>query len=71
MVDHLVARPDVEGLGAAGVSLGGMASWLLAACDERVAAAAPAIGAEPRALSKEVQRHRKPMNTYIKHWKTM
>eukprot|EP00438_Fugacium_kawagutii_P004012 Skav222472 [mRNA] locus=scaffold242:37632:46709:+ [translate_table: standard] len=35
-----------ERIGATGVSLGGMASWLLAAADPRVYASAPAIGVQ-------------------------
>lgn len=46
VMDYLCFRPDVvhERIGAMGVSLGGMACWLLAAADERVFSAAPAIG---------------------------
>ena len=39
-------NPWQERIGVTGVSLGGMASWLLAAADERVYAAAPAIGVQ-------------------------
>lgn len=48
VVDYLLSRPDVSSrrIGAVGVSLGGMACWLLAACDERIYAAAPAIGVQ-------------------------
>mmetsp|Transcript_20468 Transcript_20468/g.45958 ORF Transcript_20468/g.45958 Transcript_20468/m.45958 type:complete len:378 (-) Transcript_20468:43-1176(-) len=47
VVDYLTTRPgviDPARIGVTGVSLGGMHTWLLAAADERVAAAAPAIG---------------------------
>jgi len=37
---------DAARIGVTGVSLGGMHSWLLAAVDERVAAAAPMIGVQ-------------------------
>ena len=48
VVDYLCARPDVlpEHIGAAGVSLGGMACWLLAAADTRIRCAMPAIGVQ-------------------------
>lgn len=48
VLDYLAGRPDVDAarIGVAGVSLGGMHTWLLAAADERVAAAAPAIGVQ-------------------------
>lgn len=48
VMDYLCFRPDVvhERIGAMGVSLGGMACWLLAAADERVFSAAPAIGVQ-------------------------
>ena len=39
-------RCHQERIGVTGVSLGGMATWLLAAADERVYAAAPAIGVQ-------------------------
>ena len=46
VLDYLCIRPDVlvERIAAMGVSLGGMACWLLAAADERIYAAVPAIG---------------------------
>ena len=48
VIDYLCARPDVlpERIGAAGVSLGGMACWLLAAADTRIRSAMPAIGVQ-------------------------
>lgn len=48
VVDDLEARPGVDAsrIGSTGVSLGGMHTWLLAAADERIAAAAPAIGVQ-------------------------
>lgn len=48
IIDYLAARDDVDDarIGVVGVSLGGMAAWLLAAADERVASAAPAIGVQ-------------------------
>ncbi|KAL4440167.1 hypothetical protein ABPG75_003168 [Micractinium tetrahymenae] len=47
-LDYLQARPDVDAarIGMAGVSLGGMHTWLAAAADERVAVAAPMIGVQ-------------------------
>lgn len=57
LLDYLEARPDVDPrrIGVTGISLGGMHSWLLAAVDERVAAAAPMIGVQvppaPRSAS--------------------
>lgn len=44
----LLNRPDVDAarIGVTGISLGGMHSWLLAAADERIAAAAPMIGVQ-------------------------
>ncbi|KAL4438723.1 hypothetical protein ABPG77_006327 [Micractinium sp. CCAP 211/92] len=47
-LDYLQARPDVDAarIGLTGVSLGGMHTWLAAAVDERVAAAAPMIGVQ-------------------------
>mmetsp|Transcript_1770 Transcript_1770/g.6976 ORF Transcript_1770/g.6976 Transcript_1770/m.6976 type:complete len:365 (-) Transcript_1770:82-1176(-) len=48
VVDMLLTRADVDParIGATGVSLGGMIVWLAAAADERIAAAAPAIGVQ-------------------------
>ena len=48
LLDYLEARPDVDPrrMGVTGVSLGGMHAWLLAALDERLAAAAPMIGVQ-------------------------
>jgi len=48
VLDVLGDRPDVDRkrIGVVGVSLGGMAAWLLSAADERVAVAAPAIGVQ-------------------------
>lgn len=48
IVNYLMNRSDVDPtrVGAAGVSLGGMATWLLAAAEPRIAAAAPAIGVQ-------------------------
>jgi len=48
VVSYISARPDVDParIGATGVSLGGMHSWLLAAADERLAVIAPAIGVQ-------------------------
>eukprot|EP00435_Cladocopium_sp_Y103_P023421 s315_g5.t1 len=48
VVDYLSMRPDVlqDCIAATGVSLGGMATWLLAAADPRIFAAAPAIGVQ-------------------------
>ena len=45
-VDYLTGRPDLDGkrIGATGRSGGGMASFFLAALDERVAASAPVSG---------------------------
>jgi dienelactone hydrolase len=40
------ADADASRVGVAGVSLGGMHAWLLAALDSRVAAAAPMIGVQ-------------------------
>jgi dienelactone hydrolase len=47
-LDFLVQRDDVDAsrVGTTGISLGGMHSWLFAAADERVAAAAPMIGVQ-------------------------
>lgn len=46
VLDYLTGHPnvDAERIGMAGVSLGGMHTWLCAAIDSRVAAAAPMIG---------------------------
>lgn len=46
LLDFLSAHPNVDPqrIGMAGVSLGGMHTWLCAAIDPRVAAAAPMIG---------------------------
>jgi predicted esterase len=48
VLDWLVSRDDVDTarIGLTGISLGGMHTWLTAACDERVAAAAPLIGVQ-------------------------
>lgn len=48
LLDFLEAQPfvDPERIGMAGVSLGGMHTWLCAAMDTRVAAAAPLIGVQ-------------------------
>mmetsp|Transcript_37392 Transcript_37392/g.65780 ORF Transcript_37392/g.65780 Transcript_37392/m.65780 type:complete len:398 (-) Transcript_37392:131-1324(-) len=48
VVDYLTTRKDVNValIGATGYSLGGMVTWLLAASDKRIAAAAPAIGVQ-------------------------
>lgn len=48
LLPSCVCRPDVEPgrIGMTGVSLGGMHTWLTAAADERVAAAAPMIGVQ-------------------------
>ena len=48
LLDHLVTRKDVDPahIGMTGVSLGGMHTWLCAALDPRVAAAAPIIGVQ-------------------------
>ena len=48
LVDLLSARPDVDParIGVSGFSLGGMHSWLLAAADIRIAAAAPVAGVQ-------------------------
>ena len=48
VVDYICSRPDVmqERIGATGVSLGGMACWLLAAADTRIWASMPAIGVQ-------------------------
>jgi poly(3-hydroxybutyrate) depolymerase len=49
LLDYLTqARADVDParIGVTGYSLGGMHSWLLAAADERVAAAAPMAGVQ-------------------------
>lgn len=48
LLDYLCARQDVDPqrIGMTGVSLGGMHTWLCAAADERVAAAAPVIGVQ-------------------------
>jgi len=46
VVDYLSQRADVDAdrIGLTGISLGGMITWLAAAVDTRVAAAAPLIG---------------------------
>ncbi|KAI8463253.1 MAG: Alpha/Beta hydrolase protein [Monoraphidium minutum] len=46
LLDILEASPDVDArrIGMGGISLGGMITWLVAAADERVSVAAPAIG---------------------------
>lgn len=46
LIDYLQTRDDVDcgRIGATGMSLGGMHSWLLAAADPRVTAAAPVAG---------------------------
>lgn len=48
VLDYLVSRPDVDStrLGCAGVSLGGMEAWLLAAADTRVKVVVPSIGVQ-------------------------
>jgi len=48
VLDWLVSRDDVDAarIGLTGISLGGMHTWLTAACDQRVAAAAPLIGVQ-------------------------
>ena len=48
VVDYLCSRPDTlqERISATGVSLGGMACWLLAAADARIFSAMPAIGVQ-------------------------
>lgn len=46
VVDYLVGRPDVDAarIGLTGISLGGMITWLTAAVEPRIAAAAALIG---------------------------
>lgn len=46
ILDLLESRPDVDAsrIGMAGLSLGGMHTWLCAALDTRIAVAAPVIG---------------------------
>ncbi|PSC67583.1 hypothetical protein C2E20_8740 [Micractinium conductrix] len=48
LLDYLQQRPDVDArrIGCTGVSLGGMHTWLAAAADERIVAAAPMIGVQ-------------------------
>jgi dienelactone hydrolase len=48
LLDFLEQQPFVDAarIGMAGVSLGGMHTWLCAALDKRVAAAAPMIGVQ-------------------------
>ncbi|NJR41775.1 MAG: hypothetical protein HC767_03050 [Akkermansiaceae bacterium] len=48
LLDFLERQPYVDStrIGMAGVSLGGMHTWLCAAIDDRVAAAAPLIGVQ-------------------------
>jgi dienelactone hydrolase len=48
VLDYLQQRPDVDAarIAVTGISLGGMHSWLLAAADDRIAAAAPMIGVQ-------------------------
>jgi poly(3-hydroxybutyrate) depolymerase len=48
VLDYLEGQPFVDAarIGMAGVSLGGMHTWLCAAIDGRVAAAAPLIGVQ-------------------------
>ncbi|MFC2076715.1 alpha/beta hydrolase family protein, partial [candidate division KSB1 bacterium] len=45
-VDYLVSRPDVDPdrIGCTGVSVGGSETWILAALDRRISAAAPVVG---------------------------
>ncbi|CAE8606620.1 unnamed protein product, partial [Polarella glacialis] len=58
VIDYLVSRSDVDAkrIGVVGISLGGMSSWLLAAADERVSVAVPAIGVQSfrYALEQEI-----------------
>lgn len=48
VLDWLVTRNDIDPdrIGMTGISLGGMHTWLTAAVDERIAAAAPLIGVQ-------------------------
>jgi len=48
VVDAIAGRDDVDAsrIGVTGKSLGGMVAWIAAAADERIAAAAPAIGVQ-------------------------
>ena len=48
ILDVLETRDDVDmsRIGVTGMSLGGMHSWLLAACDERIACACPICGVQ-------------------------
>jgi dienelactone hydrolase len=48
LIDYLQTREDVDGnhIGVYGISKGGVETYLLAAADPRVAAAAPAIGVQ-------------------------
>lgn len=48
VLDWLCTQPNVDArrIGVTGVSLGGMHTWLCAALDTRVAAAAPMIGVQ-------------------------
>ncbi len=45
LIDYLVTRPDVDAsrIGMAGISEGGMITWLTAAADDRIKVAAPMI----------------------------
>jgi dienelactone hydrolase len=58
VVDYLVTRHDVDAkrIGVMGLSQGGIHSWMLAALDERIAAAAPVCGiASYRSLIEDVR----------------
>ncbi len=58
VVDYLLTRPDVHPrrIGAMGLSQGGIHAWMLAALDERIAAAAPVCGlASYRSIVEDVR----------------
>ncbi len=65
-LDYLETRDDVDRsrLGLAGVSKGGIETWLATAADERVAAAVPMIGVQSLRWGLEHDRYQARANTF-------
>jgi len=65
-LDYLETRDDVDPkrMGLAGVSKGGIETWLSAAADERVAAAVPMIGVQSLRWGLEHEKYQARANTF-------
>ena len=65
LLDYLETREDVDAkrIGMIGISMGGIQTWLAAACDDRVAAAAPLIAAQSLKWSLDNEKWQGRANT--------